>query len=757
MKRWYARVLLALFVGILGAAIYLTPQGAGLEEQFGLQWLFHARGNQSAPAEVIVVSLDQASASHLDLPLRPALWPRTLHAHLVEQLSRAGAAVIAFDLAFDQPSQVAEQDAQFAAAIEQARNVVLVERLDFDEIMLADEKAGQPAAMILQEWAGEIVPVLAHAARAQASFPLPKSAWVSQSWTFRPSAGDMPTLPAVVLQLFALPAYGSFLRLLTEMNPALGRQLPPDAQAVEMEELILDLRQAFLHDPLLGPLMLDKAARHPDLSAAYRRMIHALVNLYAGSEIRHLNFYGPPRTIKTIPYHQLVECGHDNQFAMSDGFDFSGKIVLVGFSAATAAEQDKIRDDYHTVFSRADGLTLSGVEIAATAVANLLEDEALQPLPPLSGALILCLYGSLACLLGFLVPVEHARAALAVVMLVGIWTVIYSGSAIVLFSAKHVWLPLAIPMLIQLPMGMIGVSALRYFEANRERKRIEALFGRHRPWQVVQDVVNGAGPIHAESQLVYGVCLATDAEKYTTLAETMDPRQLALLMHDYYASLFEPVERLGGKVSDVIGDAMLAIWAAAVPDQALRKQACLACLDIVAAIDHFNQSNHHPPLPTRLGLHFGEMLLGNVGARQHYEYRAVGDIVNTANRIQGVNKFLGTRLLVSEEVVMGLEDFLLRPLGWFILPGKSQAINLQELVAHREASHEAQQRLCEKFRQALLVYASGDLKAACRQFQMIRNDFPEDGPTQFYLRHCQASLQRPPSQSWQPTIRMQLK
>ena len=152
-------------------------------------------------------------------------------------------------------------------------------------------------------------------------------------------------------------------------------------------------------------------------------------------------------------------------------------------------------------------------------------------------------------------------------------------------------------------------------------------------------------------------------------------------MNRYYAVLFEPVKRHGGLVQDVVGDSMLAVWATTEPDLSLRSRACLAALDIASAVDRFNAASGRLALPTRIGLHSGQLLLGSVGAMDHYEYRAVGDIVNTATRLEGLNKHLGTRLLVSADVLQGLEGLMSRELGAFLLAGKSRPIVVHELIA----------------------------------------------------------------------------
>ncbi|MBX3617495.1 adenylate/guanylate cyclase domain-containing protein, partial [Nitrosomonas sp.] len=310
---------------------------------------------------------------------------------------------------------------------------------------------------------------------------------------------------------------------------------------------------------------------------------------------------------------------------------------------------------------------------------------------------------------------------------------------------------------LQIPAAFFGAVLLRYYEAKLDRQQLKEAFGYFLPERVVNDIVKNAGAMAFSNQLVYGACLATDAEKYTALAEKLEPQQLAQLMNDYYAALFEPVRRHHGIVSDVVGDAMLAIWSKTSSKTDLRKDACYACLDIAAAIDHFNQVSTYQPLPTRIGLHFGEMLLGNIGALHHYEYRAIGDIVNTTNRIQGVNKYLGTRILVSCEVITGLDEFLIRPLGDFLLTGKSTPVNLFELITHRDSASERQLWLCETFDRTLNAYRRQHWDEASKGFNEILDVMPEDGPARFFLTACQQYRSAVPIDSWDPTVRISNK
>ncbi len=161
-----------------------------------------------------------------------------------------------------------------------------------------------------------------------------------------------------------------------------------------------------------------------------------------------------------------------------------------------------------------------------------------------------------------------------------------------------------------------------------------------------------------------------------------------------------------------------------------RKKACLASLDITAGLERFNETKAGPPLYTRMGLHSGEMLLGTVGALHHYEYRAVGDMVNIANRIQGLNKYLGTRLLVSENVIEGLDEFLTRPLGRFLLAGRASFIRVSELIGQTRGEQRANW-LAEIFADAVLAYEAQDWRRGCHVFSEILRHFRRMVPPGF--------------------------
>jgi len=209
---------------------------------------------------------------------------------------------------------------------------------------------------------------------------------------------------------------------------------------------------------------------------------------------------------------------------------------------------------------------------------------------------------------------------------------------------------------------------------------------------------------------------------------------------------------------DLKGDSILAIWKGAHDDPALRKKACLAALEMSESVARFNQSVAPYSLPTRIGLHAGELTIGAVGAMDHYEYRPTGDVVNTASRVEGFNKYVGTQIAVSDEVIQGLDGLVTRQLGAFRLKGKGKPLGLHELVNRSERAEQAQRETCAIFAQGLAAFRNRSWDQACADFRQCLDVTEQDGPSQFYLTLCEQYLKTPPSEEpWDAVVTLEKK
>lgn len=681
MHRFRRMAGIAAILAIAGAAAWLTPARDTLDGLL-LRGLFLARGALPAPPEVLVVGIDRPSMQALGLSDDTAHWPRRLHAQAVDRLTDAGAAAIAFDMHFAEPNA---DDAVFARALRRAGNVVLFSLLRGESLVGGYRESLYPPH-----------PRLAAAAAATAPFPLPK--WpleVRHCWAFKREAGGMPTLPAVAYQIAAREHYARLLLLVPHAgDTGASRDWPQRMQS---------LRAALHATP----------ARMGGGDARVQR----LVDFYREDDARLLNFYGPPRTITTLHYADVV----NGRFAPAA---IAGKAVFIGLSENLEPLQ---KDGFYTVFSRADGLDLSGVEIAATAFANFARGESLQAWRGGAQFMFLILFASILAL-AITLPGARGLAALMAVSAAGL------AAAYGLFATHQTVLPLGVPLGLQWPLALT-IFALEHARRLRQsRSDLRAAFTHYLPAQLLDRTADR--PQFAVGELVDAVCLASDAARYTSLAERLPPAQLARELNAYYGALFPVVQRYDGVITDVVGDCMMAVWTG--PDAGER--AVAAALALQAAVDAHNAAAPHP-LATRFGLHYGRLVLGNVGASHRLEYRAVGDTVNTASRIQALNKALGTQILMSDAVrAVWRRPVIVRDVGRFILVGREQPLRLFELRGSTAQGATALNGV-SAFEDALRLFEAGDFKRARAAFAVLLRATPEDGAARFYLARCELALQ----------------
>lgn len=721
---------LAAGVAVLGVILSGIPLVLRVEETLGLGALFLARGPIQPPREVLVVSLSVESAEALGLDRDVRRWPRSRHAELVERLSAAGAAAIAMDVVFEEErTDDPEGDLRLARAIEEAGNVILAERVqEIDTPPFVGDQRFPP------------IEPLRRAALGTAPFMLPYvPTRVSQSWTFG-RAGDAPSLPAVAMHAYALPEHGRLIDMLIAARPELApmrRELDLGAVLEHgLQEVMRGLRTIFRADAALADDLRAALREAPGSNARLR----ALIELYAGGDSRYLNYYGPLHTIETISFHEALHADPSSLHELVDG-----RVVFVGFSESRRASQQ--RDVFVSIFSDASGHRMAGVEVGATLFANLLHGDAIRPLP------IGVHWGVVAAWGLAVAAVSLLARGFAAVTVGFLLAALFAVAAFVAFRTAGLWGPLVVPLGIQLPVALLAGLSWNHRLLRKQRERIHQALGYYVPTDVVERLANESLRPRASRELVHGTCLVSDIERYTTLSETLHPTALGELMDAYYDVLVQAVDRHGGIVSDIGGDSMIAVWPAAGSVAETRAAATRCALHILEAADDFNRLQVRAKLPTRIGLDSGQLLLGNVGASVRGEFRAVGDIVNTAARLQGLNRLLGTRILVSAAVAGSAEGFVYRPLGRFLLVGKRTPVSVLELQAVAGAADPSLLELDAAFSDALAAFTAGDFRRAEAGFAAILDRFPDDRASRFFLEQCPAVA----GGQWDGVVRVTVK
>lgn len=733
--------LIGVATAALGLALALSPLGASLEERLGLTWLFSLRGAVEAPGDVVVVGLDRRSAERMGLPEKIRDWPRDLYARLIKGLDEGGAPVVVFDLILERERE-AGFDALLVEAIRGSGKVVLFEAL---ELQREPVGGGALAALGLLETQRLRPPIndLAEAAAGLGPFPLPiVPDRVSQVWLFQPGAGGRPTLPAVAVQQRAIGVFERWLSLLNRAGAHGLDAVSPDgvapAGADELRSAMIAFREAFLADPTLGERVRDEIEA-AGVEGPTKRLLLALTDLYEGPDSRYLNFYGPAGTIRTVSLADVLVSGKSTRSWQ----DWKDRGVFVGQSELYEPHSDA----FATVYSRADGVKISGVEIAATVFSNLLDGRLIEPsrwwLVAIAGFGLL-----IGVIAGLLPALWAAPACLAVAGL-------YVAGAELAFSRAATWLPTTVPLLAELPLGLFAGLLLQYREARRARENLSKAIRYYLPDRIAEGFADAPeAPLH-EDEEAYAYCLITDAAGFTSIAETMSSKQLKPFLEDYLAILFEAVETHGGRVTDSVGDGITAAFTAKTPDPAIAAKACAAALAIDRAVERFNTRHDPLRLPTRIGINAGWVTLGHVGGAGRFTYTVIGDAVNTASRIEQLNKHLGTRILATRAVVEGVPDLaLLRPLGRFQLYGKEEVLEMVELRDTKEAVCFQQRDML--FAEALSFSEERRWESAIRRFTKISSDF-KDKAAGLHIETCRNHLNDPSLSQTRCVIRLDVK
>ena len=681
-----------------------------------------------------MVAIDNRTGPRLGLSALPREWPRSIHGDLVDNLTALGASVIVFDIDFHKPRSTSDE-ADFAEAVRRSQRVVLFQRLT-GKRQPVEDTSGKVRGTVWVEELLSPVPPLAEAARGLGPFPLPKiEAAVYEFWVFKSSAREAPTMPAAGFQLHALRAYDAFYRLLGNSGVTRHIDIPESAtlitSAADLLQLMTAVRAVIIERPALAQNLLTEL-QQPWVSAESaetRELLQSQVSMYTGSNERLLNFYGPPGTIKTIPYHAVIN-GSDPNVSAAD-LDFRDKVVFVGFSDLYDPGQV---DRFYTVFTDDNSIDLSGVEIAATAFGNLLHDQSIITPNALNTLAILFCFGLVVTLVTyFSAPILGVPASIALVMAFGYYAQLQ-------FNDSQTWLPLATPVLLQFPLAVFAGLLAQYLQQRHKVRHISEAISLYVPADVSRALTGGNLAPDSINQVTFSTCLSTDMQGFSTIAEQMGPGELAEFLNDYFDSLSKPLSDNDVTVTEFRADAIMCAWTGDEADIEIRRKPILASLLAADAIEDFKARHDAFETSLRIGMSTGEVYVGHSGGGGHFVYSIVGDCANTASRIESLNKHLGSQILATEATIDGIEGLLLRPVGEFVFVGKTEALPIVEIFSLSSDATRQQIDLSERFAEGIERFRDCNWKAAANCFRKILKDYPQDGPCRYYASLCQQRL-----------------
>lgn len=460
---------------------------------------------------------------------------------------------------------------------------------------------------------------------------------------------------------------------------------------------------------------------------------------------RWLNYYGPAATIPNVSFYRTLLTNSPDY--VPAGF-FSNKVVFVGARLRTQFSGER-KDEFPTPYSRwSREKFMPGVELQATMFLNLLRGDWLSRLPAKAELAILIACGVLS---GFGLARLRPLAATGFAFL---FTVIVVGLAYWSFVHLRVWFPwlLVIVQIFTALACSVVFNSIRLYVQN---KLFEASLALYLSPKLIKKFSSNRELLKPGAKKETLTILFSDIADFTAISEGMDSDDLAKHMNSYFqTAVAECIHATDGTIVKYIGDAIFAFWNAPDPQSDHQLRACEAALRFR---DQPPQSMNGWQIITRIGLHTGEANVGNFGSTARVDYTALGENINLASRMEGLNKYLGTQALLTAETHTGIEGHVTtRFLGSFRLKGFEKSVGVYEL-AGRLAEAAGLRPLHEEFATALNLFKERNFTGAEAAFRKALEIAPDDGPSKFYLKHITELGAKPVPENWRGEVELKEK
>ncbi|MGA2536478.1 MAG: adenylate/guanylate cyclase domain-containing protein [Terracidiphilus sp.] len=346
---------------------------------------------------------------------------------------------------------------------------------------------------------------------------------------------------------------------------------------------------------------------------------------------------------------------------------FRDKIVLIGASATASY------DAHPTPFATA----APGFLAHATAIDNLVHGEAIRESPTWLLNLLTILLAALGgATLYFL------RTLLRATILLAISLTIYVVLCFFIYSHWHFAEPIVAPGLAMV-LSFGATTAARFITTGRQLRQTRGMLDRYMSPQLVEHVMSTVDDLGLSGDKRELTILVSDVRNFTTMTESTEPKQLIALLDDYFAAMVEIIFRHNGIVDKFIGDGILAYWGAFTPEINHAAEAAQAALEMLVRVEELNKqwaSEGKPAIAIGIGVNTGSVIFGNIGRGKKIEFTVIGDAVNLAARLEGLNKDQNTSIIVSESTQQRISaQAITRPLGGVKVKGRTTETAVHEL------------------------------------------------------------------------------
>ncbi|MBA3018792.1 MAG: adenylate/guanylate cyclase domain-containing protein [Proteobacteria bacterium] len=738
-------VLIAFLAISLGVFAYVSGiPFLDIMELKTIDLRFKSRGIIEPGSNIVLAVIDEKSIAKEG----KWIWPRSKIADLVNKLSEKGARVIAFDIGFFEPDE--ERIVQVINSIQSEAKHIDIQNKSFEQYLenlkLKSDNDKLLADAILDSKAKVVLGYFFHMSPAESGHFDEKDMRIHQKnisgskYKFvRYSSGNAYNAPLIeanmpqsnIKTISEATKYSGYFNMISDTDGVV-RWMPAVLR---------------FNDNLYAPLSLIAAGAYLDEPLSFKIAEYGVERLQLGKTAIPtdalgrvlINYRGGEKTFPHIPVTDILK---DNipPNALKD------KIVLVG---ATAVGIYDLRvTPLESVFP--------GLEIHANFVDSILSNDFLfypawAPLFDITAIIVAGL------LIGIALPrtgvITGALSALT----------LFTGYILLcqyMFSEKGYILNLVYPLLVTV-LVYVSITAYKYLVEAKQKRFVKNAFSTYLAPSVVKQLIDSPEKLVLGGEQRVITAFFSDVQGFTSISESLTPHELVELLNEFLTEMTDIILNNEGTVDKFEGDAIIAFFGAPNYLENQAEVACKSCVEMQKRLAELRikwKESNKPELKMRIGLCTGSAVVGNMGSKNRMDYTMMGDTVNTAARLEGVNKIYGIYTLISETTYeSGGKGFLTREIDSIKVVGKKEPVSIYELIGFSDDNNEKMQKITGLYSKGLNAYRNRNWEKAVEFFKDVLEVAPDDGPSITMLARCKEFILNPPEKDWDGSFSMKTK
>ena len=735
-------VTIAILIILTGTLLYLIEVPfLELMELKTVDLRYIARKSQVKDSPVVLAVIDEKSIDKEG----KWIWPRSKIADLVTKLSNAGAKVISFDIGFLEPDEksvvktIATIQQNLSHLDDKSKSYLEnLKRLSDNDRLLAESIRNAKSSVVLGYF---FQMEQLHAGDYKASVLQEQKKNIQTS---RYDVIHYQSRKALNVPIIKAKVANANIGVIAKATQYSGffNMFPDKDGVVRWIPAIIDFENE-LYAPLSIMTLCAYKNTRPSIFVAEYGIQKVLIGDTAipTDELGRImiNYRGDAKTFQHISVTDIL---HDKVPAEN----LKDKVVIVG--ATAVGIYDMRVTPYSSVFP--------GVEIHANIVDSALaKDFLFHPTWALIfDVLMICFFG---LILGIVLPRFGVFSGIASA---GILFFGYIFFCQYLFSSRGWILNLVYPLLTIL-LVYISITVYKYLVESRQKRFIRKAFSTYLAPTVVKQLEDSPENLVLGGEEREITAFFSDVQGFTSISESLTPSELVELLNEFLTEMTDIILRMEGTVDKFEGDAIIAFFGAPNELENQAETACVTCVQMQQRLSALRQkwkAEGLPELKMRIGLCTGNAVVGNMGSRNRMDYTMMGDTVNTAARLEGVNKVYGIYTLVCEKTFGKASNRIWgREIDAIRVVGKKEPIKVFQVMGTAEAIDEESLEMTRLYAKGLQLYRKQKWDEAAKEFNAALRIAPEDGPSRTMLQRCDAYKEKPPKADWDGAFTMVTK